>query len=148
MACCLFGATPLSETMLTWCQLYHWEHILVKFCSKFNYFHSRKWNWKWCLQNGSHFVSASMLTHFSVQHFQNHFCWKIFTPWHLNFNWWWPEIRCYYMICVTLYELTMTNISKNELIHWAKRKWLELWRCYLQMHFIQRKFLYFNSNFI
>ena len=28
--------------------------------SKFNIFHWRKWTWKWCLQNGVHFVSASM----------------------------------------------------------------------------------------
>ena len=46
MACRLFGAKPLPEPMLTYCQLDSWEHISVKFESEFYHFHSRKCNWK------------------------------------------------------------------------------------------------------
>ena len=35
------------------------EWILVKFKSKYQHFYTRKWVWKCCLQNGSHFASAS-----------------------------------------------------------------------------------------
>ena len=34
MACCLFGAKPLPEPMMTHCQLDPWEQISVKFVSK------------------------------------------------------------------------------------------------------------------
>ena len=36
MACDLFGAKSLSEPMLDYCQLGPWEHIAVKFESKYN----------------------------------------------------------------------------------------------------------------
>ena len=42
MACRLFGAKPLPEPMLVYCQLYSWEQISVKFESEFSHFHSRK----------------------------------------------------------------------------------------------------------
>ena len=41
MAFLLFGAKPLSEPMLPYCQLDPTEHISVKFYSKFKSFHSR-----------------------------------------------------------------------------------------------------------
>ena len=44
MACRLFGAKPLSEPMLAYCQLDSWEQISVK--SEFYHFHSRKCIWK------------------------------------------------------------------------------------------------------
>ena len=60
-ACRLFGAKPLSEPMLPYCQLDHKEHISVKsFFFKFRGFHSRKCTLKWRLWNGGNFVSASM----------------------------------------------------------------------------------------
>ena len=59
MACRLFITKPLYEPMLPYCK---WNLILfsVKFCLKFKSFHSRKCHWKYCLQNGCHFVSVSM----------------------------------------------------------------------------------------
>ena len=42
MACRLFGAKPLPEPMLDYCQLDPWEQISVKSYSKFIYFNSRK----------------------------------------------------------------------------------------------------------
>ena len=45
MACRLFGAKPLPEPMLAYCQLDSYEHISVKFESESNHFHSRKWIW-------------------------------------------------------------------------------------------------------
>ena len=45
MACRLFGAKPLSEPMLTYCQLDSCEQISVKFESELYHFHSRKWIW-------------------------------------------------------------------------------------------------------
>ena len=50
MACRLFVAEPLSETMLTYCQLEHKEHISIKFCFKFKYFPARRCIWIWCLR--------------------------------------------------------------------------------------------------
>ena len=49
MACRLFGAKPLSEAMMPYCQLDTKVH-----------FHSRKYTWKCCLQKGGHLVLASM----------------------------------------------------------------------------------------
>ena len=43
MACCLFGAKPLPEPMLTYCQLDSWEQISVKIETEFYHFHKRKW---------------------------------------------------------------------------------------------------------
>ena len=42
IACHLFGAKPLSEPNLTYYQLDPWEHTSLKFLSKQNNFHSRK----------------------------------------------------------------------------------------------------------
>ena len=56
MACRLFGAKPLSEPMLPYCQLDPKEHISVKFYLKCDSFHERKYT-QW---NGGHFVLPSM----------------------------------------------------------------------------------------
>ena len=45
MACRLFGAKPLPEPMLAYCQLDSREQISVKFESEFCHFHSRKCFW-------------------------------------------------------------------------------------------------------
>ena len=42
MACPQFGAKPLSEQTLAYCQLCLWEYISVKFESKYKNFHKRK----------------------------------------------------------------------------------------------------------
>ena len=42
MTCYLFGAKPLPEPMLAYCQLDSWEQISVKFESEFYHFQSRK----------------------------------------------------------------------------------------------------------
>ena len=60
MACRLFGAKPLSEPMLIYCQLDSKEHISMEYYSIFKLFHSRKCIWKHRLRNGGLFVSASM----------------------------------------------------------------------------------------
>ena len=60
MACRLFSTKPSPQSMLTYCQLNPQEHITMKFYLKFKYFHSRKRIWKWRLQNGGHFVQATM----------------------------------------------------------------------------------------
>ena len=52
MACCLFGAKPLSEPIRTYCQLDPWEHIWVMFQLKYNNFHWRKCIWTCYLPNG------------------------------------------------------------------------------------------------
>ena len=56
MACRLFGAKPLFEPMLTYCQLDPKEHISMIFYLKFEYPHSRKCVWTCHLRNGDHFV--------------------------------------------------------------------------------------------
>ena len=60
MACRLDGAKPLSEPMLEYCWLDPWEQTSVKYQSKFELFHPRKCAGKCHLENGGHFVSASM----------------------------------------------------------------------------------------
>ena len=42
----MFGAKPLPEPMLPYCQLDSWEQISVKFEFEFYHFHSRKCIWK------------------------------------------------------------------------------------------------------
>ena len=49
MTCRLFGAKPLPELMLIYCQLDSWEQISVKLGLEFSNFHSRKCIWKCCL---------------------------------------------------------------------------------------------------
>ena len=58
MACRLDGAKPLSEPMLTYCQLDPKEHISMTYCLKLKYFHSRKCVWTCRLRNGGHFVQG------------------------------------------------------------------------------------------
>ena len=60
MVCRLFRIMPLSEPMPPYCQLEPKEHISVKFYWKSKSFYSRKSTQICCLQNGGHFVSASM----------------------------------------------------------------------------------------
>ena len=55
-ACRVIGTKPLFEPMLGYCL----EQTSGKFYSKFIHFHSRKSIWKCCLENGGHFVLASM----------------------------------------------------------------------------------------
>ena len=59
MACRLFGAKALSEPMLSYCRLDHYEYMSVK-SLKFKGFHSRNSTLKCCLRNVAHFVSFSM----------------------------------------------------------------------------------------
>ena len=54
------GVKPLSEPILGYYWLVLWEQISVKFESEFLHFYSRKHVWKYHMQNGAHFVSASM----------------------------------------------------------------------------------------
>ena len=58
-ACCLFGAKPLSEQILAYCQLGPWEHVSVKSTSKYDNFHWRKWLWKCPMQNVGQYVKTS-----------------------------------------------------------------------------------------
>ena len=46
MACRLFGAKPLPEPMLVYCQLDSWEQVTVNVESEFYNFHSTKCIWK------------------------------------------------------------------------------------------------------
>ena len=46
MACHPFGAKPLPEPALAYCQLDSWEQMSVKFEPEFYHFHSRKFIWK------------------------------------------------------------------------------------------------------
>ena len=57
--CCLFTAKPLSEPMLVNCQMRHQGEISVHFI-QINPVHFGKWFWKCHVQNGGHFVSASI----------------------------------------------------------------------------------------
>ena len=45
MACHLFGAKPLPEPMLVYCQLDSWQQISMKFMPEFYHFHWRKCIW-------------------------------------------------------------------------------------------------------
>ena len=56
----LDGAKPLSEPVLTYCQLEFKEHSSMKFYLKFKYFHSQKCAWTCCLRNGGHFVQGGL----------------------------------------------------------------------------------------
>ena len=49
MACRLFGAKPLPEPMLVYCQLDSWEQVSVKLESEFYHFQTTKCIWKCCL---------------------------------------------------------------------------------------------------
>ena len=66
MTCCLFSAKPLSEPMLSSCQLDPKEHISVKFYVKFKSFHSKKCTWKYRLQNGG----LNVLSNTELPHLQ------------------------------------------------------------------------------
>ena len=73
MACCLYGAKPLPEPMLAYCQSDSWQQISVKLELEFCYFHSRKciWNcrlpqwWPFCPE-GDEF-SGVIMTHSVVK---------------------------------------------------------------------------------
>ena len=60
MACRLFGAKPLPEPVLTYCQVDPCEQTSVKFESKCKTFQSWKCIRKCGLQKGGHFVRGEM----------------------------------------------------------------------------------------
>ena len=60
MARRLFGAKPLPEPMLTYCQLNPWKETSVQSESKFKTFNSWKCIGKCCLRNDGHFVQGEM----------------------------------------------------------------------------------------
>ena len=60
MAYLLFLASLLPEPVMNYCRIDPKEWMSVKSQSKYNKFHSRKFIWKCCLQNGGHFVSTSV----------------------------------------------------------------------------------------
>ena len=60
MACCLFGAKPLPEPMLAYCQFNSWEQISVIFESDFYDYHLRNAFEDAVCQIGSHFVQGEM----------------------------------------------------------------------------------------
>ena len=55
LACCLFGANPLLELMLTFCQLRNKRQWYLNEIQSFSF----KEILKWCLHNDSHFIQAS-----------------------------------------------------------------------------------------
>ena len=62
MACRQFGAKPLPEPLLAYCELDSWEQILVKFEWEFYHFLSRKFKFEIVIcQNGGHFVHGGEL---------------------------------------------------------------------------------------
>ena len=60
MAWHLFGAKPLSELMMPYCQSEPKGKNLWNLNQNSKHFPSRKIIWKCCLQHGSHFISAPM----------------------------------------------------------------------------------------
>ena len=61
MACRLFGAKPLPEPMLAYCQLDSWEQISVKFESEFYHFHLKHMHFEIVVcQIEGHFVQGEM----------------------------------------------------------------------------------------
>ena len=56
----LLGTTILSEPTLVYCQLEYKLQISVKFFTKLKHFYAGKYIWKYRLENGGHFVLASM----------------------------------------------------------------------------------------
>ena len=58
MACCLSGAKPWPEPMLSYCQLDPWEQTSMKFELIWKKFHSWKCLWNCRLRNGGHFVQG------------------------------------------------------------------------------------------
>ena len=56
MTCRLSSAKPSSEPMMTYCQLVPQEQTSMKFLSKCMNYLSRKWMWKYHLQNVGHFT--------------------------------------------------------------------------------------------
>ena len=64
MVCSLHGAKSLSEPMLTYCQLEPKEHISIKLCLKFKYFHARKCALTCHQRNSGHFVQREIHRNF------------------------------------------------------------------------------------
>ena len=60
MACRLFGAKPLPEPKLVYCQLDPWEQVSVKFESEFYPFIQENAFENVVCQNGGHFVQGEM----------------------------------------------------------------------------------------
>ena len=60
MVCRLFGAKPLPEPIMTYCQLDPYEQTSVKIKWKYKTFHSWKCIWKCRQRNGDHFVQGEI----------------------------------------------------------------------------------------
>ena len=88
MACRLFGAKPLSETMLYCCQWNPYEQTSVKLFSKFKHFHWRKRIWKCRLKNVGHFVLAAICYVIKEYQYNMHMAGLCFLVVISPFVWW------------------------------------------------------------
>ena len=145
MACRLFGAKPLPEPMLAYCQLDSWEHISVTFESGFYHFNSRKCNWKCRLPKmrpfspGGRWVNLLLAKMFSVgslhmdvrgRHSGSHNC-RCIRPMKMVFQ---QHIQLLSLLLITAYGVVyagMAYIDNNfEIIQ-------QLWKCHSMEIFVE-----------
>ena len=150
MACCLSGAKPISQPILVYCYWKTREQHPVKFEWKYKDYQKRKWISKYCLQNGSLFVLASMCT-------QQCGCWF---PGAKASGHQYPQ--CWLCILCTgpiTYELLLLKwiTSENKITFWKQiprclrvRNWLEyIELCYLDwLKYVQYDIWYANAQLV
>ena len=119
MACRL--TCSLSEPMLIYCQLEPKEQTSVTFGSNLKHFHLGKGIWKCLLENGGHFVSASMWQHIEDESAWPSFCGQ-FQMAHLPSNLWYKCTKSQNLIFL------ISSCSCLCLIHWTQVLSQE-WRC-------------------
>ena len=129
MACRLFGAKPLSESMLSCCQIDTKEHVSVKFYLRFKSFHSGKCAWrsgKWwpCYLGLNELIGMGIL---STWQLLGQPVTKITSQWHFHFSvdpYHWPNI----VTVITIQACIQSNCSTN--------RWTNSSHCYAVSHFL------------
>ena len=133
MACRLFGAKPLPEPMLAYCQLDSREQISVKFESEFYHFHSRKCIWNFRLPKcrpfcpGGDEITEQDWFGTPLTRYPN-LCWLHDIT--IAFT-----VKCYYA-CMTIM-----------FTHGSQKKWPPFY-IHFQIHFLEWKSVYYGQNLI
>ena len=140
MARRLFGAKPLPEPMLNYCQLDSWEQISVEFESEFYQFHSRKCIWNCRLAKWRSFCPGCKWVN---NWYLEHYSWNILCC----------LLNMFMMLCQRWIRWCLGITQQSLNLHAPKvnsspwTKWPPFRRPYFQMYFREWKVLYFDWNF-
>ena len=122
----LIGSKPLSDPVLTGCQLELWNQPSVKYESKYNNFHARRILWNGCLQNGGHFCLGFKMLNASESLLLRWF------PVFVNFHHFFQNQRntVYLLHIMSIFDMCLSYNDTCQIGTWfmSSNRYLDKWR--------------------